>query len=115
MVFSNSLFFFCFTLGTVEVFPFQVSVDRADGKGRRNGEVRQPVVFGNALHQVPAGLPVFDGFPRKAVEDGPTGILGLQNVLVVQSVERYPGCSPQGAGWSWCSRPRRDPQVMMSG
>jgi hypothetical protein len=83
MVFSIRSFRFCFTFWAVEVFSFQVSVDRTNREGRGDCEIRQPVVFGNALHEIATGFPVFDGFPQETVEDGPTGVLGLQNVLVV--------------------------------
>jgi len=71
-------------MGAVSLLSRQVAVLGADGKGRGQGEVGEPVLAAYGSDKGFDRLGINIGFPHKAVDHRAPGILGLQWILVIQ-------------------------------
>ena len=63
---------------TVEVFARDVTMLRADGKGRADRKIGKVKILGNPPDHEPGTLPVFQPFTQETMEYGTTGVESLQ-------------------------------------
>ena len=60
------------------MFAGDITVHRADGKGRADREIGQMEILGNPLYQQPGAAPVIQPLTKKAVENRAAGVKRLQ-------------------------------------
>ena len=74
-----------------EVLSHEVAVDRADGEGRRDGDVRRAEGGQGAAHELLAGGGRGDALVHVQVQDGAAGVLGLELLLHLLGLEGVVG------------------------
>ena len=81
-----------------EVLADQVSVDGADGEGRRDGDVGRAEGGQGAAHQLLAGSGRGDALVHVQVQDGAAGVLGLELLLHLLGLEGVVGVAHRDLG-----------------
>lgn len=90
---------------TVVVLSYDIPVFRADGKDRRDSDIRELIVGDDFPDEILAGLSIGEPFSHVQMKNGTSGVFALEFVLLFERFERIVGIAYRklsGIGIIWC-------------